>query len=556
MVDLKQALESHELIVLRVIGEWWELDLTGAQKPACVETVARALSGLDMALESAYLGPEEAAAFEDLVQAGGRLPVGAFERRHGQVRLMGPGRLEREEPWLDPVSPAEALWYRGFLYRGFDQGEGDELVEYYYLPEELMAPFEQPISRAPAAGEPERLSPSEEPERFREAAIWAVDDLTALLAAAQVEALDGGYRLMPPSWLVDPSLARLSLLATLAAERKLLRRSGSTLRPRREIVAWLQRSRESQLRDLVDAWSGSAWNDLCHTPGLVCEGDGWENDPILARTALLDVLPRDSSWYSIADVVALIKANDPDFQRQDGNYNTWYIRDEHRGGYLAGFGSWDQVEGRLLHFLIEGPLFWLGMCDLAAETEQEPARFRLTQRALDWLDGREPPADEETAPIVVMDDATVMVPFNADRYRRFQVARVAEPQLVQAGLPFHYRLTPASLSTAREQGIDLKRIITFLQKADPRPLPASTRRALERWQERGTEARLEQWVILRAKEPAILEKLRSHPKTSPLLAETMGELAVAVRPGDWPELRAAAARLGLLLDTGAGLITD
>ena len=32
MRDLESALTDHELVVLRVIGEWWGLDLTGSQK--------------------------------------------------------------------------------------------------------------------------------------------------------------------------------------------------------------------------------------------------------------------------------------------------------------------------------------------------------------------------------------------------------------------------------------------------------------------------------------------------------------------------------------------
>jgi hypothetical protein len=105
MYDLEKALYDHELIVLRVIGEWWELDLTGYQKAACVTALAEALKQLDLGQEILYLGPEEADALGDLLSAGGRLPVAAFERQHGQVRTMGPGRIEREEPWLDPVSP-------------------------------------------------------------------------------------------------------------------------------------------------------------------------------------------------------------------------------------------------------------------------------------------------------------------------------------------------------------------------------------------------------------------------------------------------------------------
>ena len=111
MHSLEKALFDHELITLRIIGEWWELDLTGEQKPACVKSLSEALGRLDMPTELSYLGPEEASALEDLIQAGGQMPVAKFERNHGAVRQMGPGRLEREEPWMDPVSAAEALWY-------------------------------------------------------------------------------------------------------------------------------------------------------------------------------------------------------------------------------------------------------------------------------------------------------------------------------------------------------------------------------------------------------------------------------------------------------------
>jgi len=137
MIKLEKALYDHELIVLRVIGEWWDLNLTGQQKAACVLALAGALSALDMAQEMLFLGPEESDAMGDLVAAGGRMPAATFERQYGAVRNMGPGRIEREEPWLDPVSPAEGLWYRGFLYRTFDETGSSEMVEYYYIPDEL-----------------------------------------------------------------------------------------------------------------------------------------------------------------------------------------------------------------------------------------------------------------------------------------------------------------------------------------------------------------------------------------------------------------------------------
>lgn len=549
MRPLKQALQDHELIVLRVIGEWWEMDLTGADKTACVNALADALERLDMVQEVQFLPPEEAAAMNDLVTHNGRIPVSTFSRQHGEVRMMGPGRLEREEPWLEPASPAEALWYRGFLYRSFDE-TAEGLIEFYYLPDELRDQFPQqapPKAEAPTAVStlPAVPPPASPPQ----AATDAVDDLTALLALAQQTSL----RLDDQTWLdallLNPDPERRSLLVNLAREMEMVRQSDDGIRPTRTAVSWLQQSREQQLRALADAWSACSWNDLCHTPGLRCEGDNWRNDPILARTALLDALPRSADWFLLDDLIAYVKETDPDFQRPDGNYDTWYVRDMATDEYVTGFENWHRVEGRLLAFLVQGPLVWLGLALIARPAPDEPIRFRLTDRALAWLAG-EPASDQEVrVPIVVQADATLLAPHNADRYHRFQAARISEPLPVTPGQPFAYRLTPASLQRAQQQGITPDRILQFLEGASGRPVPASLKRGLSRWGERGVEGRLETAVILRVRDAAILDTLRQNPKTRDYIGESLGPLAAAVRADKWPDLRAAVAELGLLLDS-------
>ena len=547
MRSLEQALQDHDLIVLRVIGEWWEMDLTGLDKAACAKTLAQALAQLDMPQELMYLSPEEAAALQELIQAGGQVPVATLSRSHGEVRLMGPGRLEREEPWFDPVSPVESLWYRGFLFRGFDETT-EGLIEFYYLPDELLAQFPQAGSKtaeATAVSLTPTLHAVSAPKTVNTAVHDAVDDLTTLLAAAQITNLGPDTLAGIRPLLGDANPDRLSLLMTLADEMGLLRQTDNVLRPTRTAVAWLKQSREAQLRDMAEAWSGSIWNDLCHTPGLRCEGEGWSNDPILARTTLLDHLPRSQEWYRLTDLVAQIKDNDPDFQRPDGNYDTWYIRDLAGDAYVTSSTNWELVEGRLLRFLVQGPLAWLGLVETGFDGDD---LFRLTARALGWLQGQTPPADEVRVPLVVQADASILVPHNADRYQRFQVARISEAEPTAVGQPYLYRLTPAALAVAQQQGIAADRILQFLADASGRPLPASVKRAVTRWAERGVEGRLETAVILRVREAGILETLRANPKTRPFLGESLGDLAVMVRLNDWENLREATAQLGLLLD--------
>jgi len=573
MRPLKKALQEHELIVLRVMGEWWELDLTGDNKAACVKALAEQLAQLDFAQEILYLAPEEAAAIQTLVQGNGRSPVATFERTHGELRLMGPGALEREEPWFDPVSAVESLWYRGFVFRGFDE-TAEGMIEFYYLPDELLAKLPRPekpkVVKEKAAAptptkskqakpadqakpiQPERtavsnLKPVPEPNRYTHANSSAVDDLTTLLALAQRTSLRREALDLLNQLLLNPDTDRRSLLVNLAREMGMLREVDGGIRPTRTAVAWLTKSREAQLRDLMDAWSSSGWNDLCHTPGLRCEGDQWRNDPILARTALLDALPQTPDWYRLSDLISHLKETDPDFQRPDGNYDTWYVRDVAQESYLTGIENWDLVEGRLLAFLVQGPLFWLGLAETAVQGPQ--TLFRLTDRALEWLASTPPATEEITTPIIVQPDATILAAHNANRHHRFQVARISEPQPVEPGKPYSYQMTPASLKQAREEGIEPDRILTFLQEASERPLPAATKRGIERWRERGVEGRLETAVVLRVRDASILETLRTNAKTRDFIDESLGDLAATVRLENWQPLREAAAQLGLLLDS-------
>jgi hypothetical protein len=546
MRSLEQALIEHELITLRVIGEWWELDLAGMEKNEAVDVLARALTRLDMQQELAFLPQEESAALQDLVSQGGRAAVAAFNRLYGEVRLMGPGRMEREEPWLDPISPLEALWYRGFLYRAFDD-TAEGVLEFYYLPQELLDQFPSDNIEEDEQESAPLLDPVEPPEgALSKGLVNSVDDLTTLLSAALQQFGEGKEKAAGNDFLLDQNPDRKSLLLNLAAEQGWLREEESGLKPTRSAVDWLKKGREAQLFELADAWSKSSWNDLCHTPGLICDGHNWQNDPILARTAVLDVLPQTDHWYSLADLVDLIRNTDPDFQRPDGSYDTWYVRDAQTNDYLSGFDSWDQVEGRLIRFLITGPMCWLGITIISGPADD--ALFRLSDLGLRWLGGEQPQDQEDKIPIVVHPDASILVAHNADRYLRFQVARIAELEIVDRRKTYAYRLTPASLTEAGDQGITIERLLRFLSQASGSSLPKSLQRAVERWSERGVEGRLESVVVLRVSDAEILQTLRNNPKTRDFIGEFLGDLAVTIKVGQWRQFRAACAQLGLFID--------
>ncbi|MCP5012161.1 MAG: hypothetical protein GY942_19460, partial [Aestuariibacter sp.] len=327
--------------------------------------------------------------------------------------------------------------------------------------------------------------------------------------------------------LLDPNGDRRSLLVNLAREMGMLRETSNGVRPTRTAVDWLKQSREAQLRALADAWSRSGWNELRRTPGLQCEGEQWQNDPIAARSALLDVLPRTTDWYSLTELIAHICETNPDFQRPDGDYDNWYIRDVETDNYITGFENWNRVEGRLLAFLVQSPLHWLGLT-VTVKTA-DGTLYQLTDRALEWLQELPTSPDEVRVPLVIQGDGILIAPHNADRYQRFQAARISEPDAVQPGKPFAYRLTPQSLSRAKEEGITPERVLQFLEAATGRPVPAGVKRGINRWAERGVEGRLETAVILRVREPGILDTLRNNSKTRDYIGESLGEMSAMVR---------------------------
>ena len=143
------------------------------------------------------------------------------------------------------------------------------------------------------------------------------------------------------------------------------------------VRTWLEAPRDQQRRIVREAWQASqSWNDLCRTPSLACEDTGnWHNDPVATRERLVPLFAQlePGAWYTLDALVAAVKTTAPDFQRPDGDYDTWYIRERDSQTYLRGFDCWDAVEGALLRFLITGPLHWLGAVNLGLAAQPIPA---------------------------------------------------------------------------------------------------------------------------------------------------------------------------------------
>jgi hypothetical protein len=307
----------------------------------------------------------------------------------------------------------------------------------------------------------------------------------------------------------------------------------------------------------------TSFNELQLLPGIQVEGE-WQNDPLRARQAILEfiaTLPiRDSSkgggedrpYWSLEAFTEAIRQKHPDFQRPAGDYDSWYLREELSREFLRGFEHWEEVDGALLRYIICAPLHWLGILDLAAPAEDKtPAAFRFSAWAADLLEGKAPRGfvSEEGA-FIVRSDARIRVPRKAPRAVRYQVARFCDWETERAGqddlTEYAYRLTPASLERARQQGLRINHLLALLRK-HASAVPPILVKALERWEENGTEARLEQVLVLRLRSPELLQMLRSS-RAARFLDEPLSATAVIVKPGAWEKVLGVLAELGYLGD--------
>ena len=539
---LYQTLLDSDLARLQVIAQQWGITLIADRKSDIAAELADAMVRAE-AVECvvADLDSDARAALDDLLRQDGALPWAIFTRRWGELRAVGPGRLEREELWRAPVSAVERLWYLGLVQRAFAVWPVGQ-VEMAFVPEELhlYMPVPAPLEITPP-------SPVTPPAHQVPGTDVLADDLVTLFAALQMETLAPAVIGEKTAWKRLPQAS--ALLETLALEMGWLQRDEQeALRPVVDpMLAWLQTDAWSQWAALAGAWMESArWNDLAAVPTLCPDPvREWPAGPRSVRQAFLDLLRycAPDAWYTLAEFIAFVREQNMDFLRPDGDYDAWALRDAATEKPLRGIEAWDPVEGAWIAFVLTAPLFWLGMVDLGSDTPgSAPTHFRLSEAGAALFKLGEPPVLPEPPPLRLSEDGVIAVPLRC-RYARFQVRRIANPLV--GDRDYRYRLTPASLTLARQQHISVARILAFLEEATGQELPAHLRTAVESAYQGDASARLEQVWLLRVPDPALLE----HPALRRFIRESLGEGVALIRASDRDKVVAALVRSGILPET-------
>lgn len=565
MKSLYQTLQDIDEAIVLTIAESW--GLKGADRLKAEKRIDQ-LHDLMLDASTAEgiwdgLDDTQRQALQTLLGSGGKMSMPMFTRLFGEIRKMGRGQIEREQPHKTTESPAEALFYTGLIAEAFEMtNAGAQPV--IYIPEDLKLVL--PVHKTAYddletdIDVPEMIDSVEALDVSDVAAVRAadtslVDDLTTLLAFLQLRAPElDGERLGPGStrdltpYLLVPDSARLAFLLLLAISADLVDVQEGRCYPRRaDARRWLTASRAEQLQILVQAWAESGvYRELWHIAGLKPERGGTLDayDPTVAREAIVsnmrDLVP-ESDWWAVETFIQAVKENDPDFQRPGGDYDSWYIQDS-SGEYVRGFESWDTVEGALIAFLIEGPLHWLGLVDLGEDAARLTAYGRATLGLIDWPLPNDPPDQ-----LRIDTDNTLLVSRKISRIDRFQLARFTTWVALEGGV-YRYKLDAKSIAKAEKQGINTGHIRSFLARTLDN-LPTSIDRLLENWRSGDAAgATLEQLTVLRTQSADVMNDILNTPELRRYLGGQLGPMAVIVRAGQADALGEALLEHGIQPD--------
>jgi hypothetical protein len=552
MPNFIQSLQGRDIGFLRIVARLWGFELTTSDKETGLKELAAVLDDKKSVTEIIESLPADArTALETLAKAGGKIPWAVFTRRFGEIRAAGPGRRDREQIYMQPVSAAEVLFYRALLARAFfDLPSG--VQEYAYLPDDLIPLIQSREGKwykvekdkglssfMPLVDKPEdvplgRPALPKEREHPFPVSDRLLDDATTLLAALRM-------RLPLPEMRIP-----VRVVTEFLSAAGIILDGKPKIEPVRE---FLEAERQTALEKLVNAWLESeTFNELLQVPGLVCEGQ-WSNQPHITREFLLNLVEAipENIWWSLPAFIRAIKEKYPDFQRPAGDYDSWFIKRESDDTYLRGFTNWDAVDGALIRYIIMGPLFWLGRVELATPSDSKiVTAFRVVPDVEPGTLDTRRSRFKETGKLHVSSQGKIVIPRLLSRTARYQIARFCEWGEEKED-EYLYRVTTGSLKKAEEQGLKISQLLSLLAKNAVAEIPPAFVRALKRWELNGTEGRVEIQTILRVSRPEILEELRKS-KAGRFLGEMLGPVTVVVKPGAQSKVLAALAELGLLAE--------
>jgi hypothetical protein len=209
---------------------------------------------------------------------------------------------------------------------------------------------------------------------------------------------------------------------------------------------------------------------------------------------VLASLPGDE-WVAMDDLLPLMRIVWPEFdysvwQRYVYYSSSWFLTTDRSEGPLRRIDErdWQQAQGQFIHWVITGPLHWLGLADLHREQgELMAVRFRGLAD-LYWNRVEAPPvpihvgavAEEAAADVSIEGDTIVVLPGATDGRVHGLLDRIARLDAISPER-FVYRLDPQAVYEAYETGVALSEILAGWDQLISIPLPPEIEERLTAW---------------------------------------------------------------------------
>lgn len=527
MPTLHEILKDTPYPLLTVIARQRGLTVPhNCPKDNLIALVHQALSDPErLRATLATLSESERSVLEDLCIAGGHLPRYHVTRRHGGLRRYRPWQDDApSQPWENPQSPTESLYFLGLLF--YDKATRDLIV-----PEDLLDYY--PVPERPAVVEdPTR------PSSF--AAMLAAHDvgwLLVLLETTQTRLLH--QRWLPPTFLhtwgercaVGPAhpeagselqAERRRFLHFVAEAAGLAAPTGVLLKPTPAAWVWLTSNPLARFGTLWEGLTGASderWS-VYRLPGHKLL-----HSPMVLMETVLSALRREVGQALEEETVTLDRLPSLTFGTATAFAERILARDPELRNYLQRpeILNADELLTRAIVALLEGPLRWLGAVAEGAEDG-----LHLTAWGAHWLHPRAPmPEPPPVAPFTLEPALTFAPPRGLPDLLGLATLATCGERLDDG----RFRVTRERFVDALQRGHALNTLLARLNEVAQRPLSGTEIATLTEWAEDAERMAIRRLTVLEVDDPAILARLSEKRRGRSHIVRTLGRRAVAVDAG-------------------------
>jgi hypothetical protein len=253
-----------------------------------------------------------------------------------------------------------------------------------------------------------------------------------------------------------------------------------------------------------------------------------------------------TNWWKQDSFISKIKQEYPDYLRPAGNFDTWFIKKVDSKGYLLGFENWDQVDGKLIQFMLNGPLQWLGIIETGELKEEKSQTCRISKWANDIRQKKYPILINQIEEKPKIDSfGKIVISKNVPLALRYQISRFCDWELPNHN-EYRFQLTPKSLIRAEKHGLNPNQFLTLIQKALGQ-IPPTIKKVFENWEKNGVENFITKESLLRVSNPEIIVKL-NEGNTSKFIKEILSSTVAIINDGSENKIQKAIFELGFFTD--------